>query len=110
MCRWERRMANIKCPTCDGERFRSGPEGGGSVNISCGDCGDAFCFHGFGALDVIGRNEQVWGPRPEWPKWLPVAKPRRWFKKSRDIAVRTWPSGKREYGHITFVLTQPERV
>ena len=34
------------CPDCKNGLFNRGPEGGGSMNIRCAECGSKFCFCG----------------------------------------------------------------
>jgi len=35
-------LSFFHCPDCHGKTFLKGPEGGCSVNIKCGDCGNKF--------------------------------------------------------------------
>jgi hypothetical protein len=59
-----RRLANGRCPDCNGERLRAGPCAGMSQNIACALCGSEFVFVD-AAPGLSTRNTQKGRPDRE---------------------------------------------
>ena len=48
---------DLVCPNCNYKKFSTGPEGGLSVNIWCGQCGSRYNYSPFGLDTIEIRNE-----------------------------------------------------
>jgi hypothetical protein len=58
--RLQQRLAEHRCPDCDGFIFRPGPRGGASQNIECIGCGSRFnVAHFFGQVVLAQRVENT---------------------------------------------------